>query len=762
MENDFVTGNLKILLLEDSFRDFELISEQLTDAGFFLDMTHAENESEFSSALQNDQFDIILSDFRLPGFNAFGALTIRNETCPDVPFICVSGSIGEETAIELLKQGAVDYVLKDRPERLPFAVKLALKDAREKSAHLQAEEALRISEEKFRSIFHHNSAIKLIIDPSDGNIVEANQAAADFYGWPVEKLQEMNFYQFTSITPEAPKAEIEKLIDLKKLHFELTNRKANGSLVDVEVFNSSLFIGNRQFLHFIVHDISEKKNADKQIMLLNRAIESSSVSITITDVEGKIIYVNPYFLDTSGFTRDEVIGNNPRFLNSGHQSKEFYKNLWDTILSGHDWEGEFRNRKKNGELFWEKAVISPIVNNEGVVTNFVAIKENVTDRKKMVEELVAAKEKAEESDKLKTAFINNISHEIRTPLNGILGFGQFLSESELTPEERNEYFALVEKSSKRLMNTVSDYLDMAMIVSGTMEMRKKAFVLRPFFEEIIETPIIQCAEKKLDFEAVIPADHKNIIVNSDQEFIRKLAGILLDNAVKFTEKGKITCGFRIIPAYLEFFVEDTGKGIARDKLEMIFEMFSQEFNSISRGYEGSGLGLAIAKGLVELLGGTITVTSLKGKGSTFTFTIPHSEPAIIENPVMLKKDESGTKPFVLIAEDERSNYLYMEVMMRMTGCDYLHAVNGAEAVDLCRKHPEITLVLMDIKMPVLNGIEATKLIREFRPELPIIATTAYAQTSDEQRFLNAGCNDYLAKPIKKEKLLLLLQKYINI
>ena len=385
---------------------------------------------------------------------------------------------------------------------------------------------------------------------------------------------------------------------------------------------------------------------------------------------------------------------------------------------------------------------------------------NIKNRKIIEKKLIKAKEKAEESDKLKTAFLNNISHEIRTPLNGILGFGGLLAEMDLSPEEKIEMLAHVQHSSNRLMNTVTDYMDMARIVSGTMEVYKKEFQLQPFFEEISNKTRQLCADKMIELETETPTELIDLILDSDPELIRKTLNILLDNALKFTEKGSISCGYNLNNGFIKFFVQDTGKGIDSDKLEMIFKMFSQEDTSNTRGYEGSGLGLSIAGGLVNLLGGTISVTSEKGKGSIFKFTVPYSETEVGEKiaPTEGKNGTVAVKPLVLIAEDEESNYLYMKVVLKQAGCDYLLAKNGFEAVELCKQHTDITLVLMDIKMPVMNGLEATKLIREFRPELPIIATTAYAQTGDEQRFLAAGCDGYIAKPINKDKIFNLLQK----
>lgn len=635
---------LKVLVLEDSRQDLELIREQLIDAGYILDLTHVDNEARFIASLRKSGFDIILSDFKLPGFDAFGALQIRNEICPDVPFICISGSIGEETAIELLKLGAVDYVLKDRPDRLPFAVKRALDEALVKSAHFRAAKALEESEYRFKQVAEDAQEWIWEVD-KDGKYTYASPVIKSLLGYSASEIVgQKYFYDF--FIPE-------KKEELKVAAFEHFSRKES-------------------FRHF------ENPNLHK---------------------DGHIIILN-----TSG---------------------------------------------------------SPILDDSGNLVGYRGVDADITERKKMMEELIAAKEKAEQSDKLKTAFINNISHELRTPLNGILGFGRLLTEPELNADERMDYCIRLEKSSHRLMNTVSDYMDMALIVSGSMEVHKKEFLLRPLFDEIIEPPIRLCADNNIEFEAVIQSVPIEITLYSDREFIRKSLNILLDNAMKFTKKGRIACGYRITEGFLEFFVQDTGSGIAPDKLGIIFDMFTQADLTNTRGYEGSGLGLTIARGLVNLLGGAIHVNSEQGKGTVFTFTVPYAVPETQANlsDAQTTRSAKVCNLQILIVEDEDSNYSYMKALMQVIGCQYLHALDGEEAVALCRQHKEINLVLMDIRMPGMNGIEATRRIHEFRPGLPVIATTAYAQTGDEHRFLAAGCDGYLTKPISKEALMALIQKY---
>lgn len=645
MNNVIKDIELKVLLLEDSVRDAELIREILTGAGYILDFTHVENQSAFTYVLQADNLDIILSDFSMPGFDAFGALQIRNEICPEVPFICVSGSIGEETAIELLKLGAVDYVLKDRPDRLPFAVKRALEDAKEKVAHQKAAKDLYESENRFKQVAEDAQEWIWEID-KDGIYTYASPVCLSLLGYSVNEI-----------------------------------------------------VGKKHFFDFFVPDKKEE-------------MKKSAFEV---------------------FSR-----------------KESFRNF------------ENQNIHKDGHVLILSTSGSPILDDKENLIGYRGVDSDITERKRTLEELIAAKEKAETSDRLKTAFINNISHEIRTPLNGILGFGQLITGSDVTPEDRSEMFKHMNTASNRLMNTVNDYLDMAMIVSGTMDLYIKDFLLNSIFDESVKKTERLCSDKKIEFKFQVPEKSENIVLKSDKGFVVKIFEILLNNAVKFTENGRIICGYRIIDGYIEFFVNDTGKGIASDKLDMIFNMFSQEVTEITRGYEGSGLGLSIARGLISLLGGTIHVNSEKGKGSEFTFKFPYVESVSVLKPEVKISSEpiSRADPLILIAEDEDSNIMYIERVLKMLGYRYLHAINGKEAVELCRQNPDISLVLMDIKMPVMNGLEATKLIREFNPKLPIIATTAYKQIGLEWRFLASGFSGYLGKPILKEDLEIFIKRFI--
>jgi len=403
------------------------------------------------------------------------------------------------------------------------------------------------------------------------------------------------------------------------------------------------------------------------------------------------------------------------------------------------------------------------------------LENELEERKQLEEALKQALEKAESGNRLKTAFMNNISHEVRTPLNGILGFSNLITQPDITLEEKVQYYSLIKTSSNRLLDTITSYMDISMIASGNMEVKRKPFDLHKILNQLYDQFQPLCAVKNLGLHLNTPAKTKGITIHTDAELFQKILTNLLDNAAKFTHQGKIIFGYEIKstvttglpteesgnPVALEFYVKDTGIGISRESLSMIFDSFKQEELCSTRGHEGSGLGLTIARGLVQLLGGKIRVESAKDKGSTFFFTIPtEGMKEEVEMPEAIRTEGAVLgSPVVLVAEDDMSNVQFIEAVLRKTAVTLLVANNGQEAVDLCREHPEISLVLMDIKMPVMDGLEATREIKSFRKNLPIIALTAFALSGDEKKAQEAGCDDYTSKPVSREELLEKLQQY---
>ena len=373
-----------------------------------------------------------------------------------------------------------------------------------------------------------------------------------------------------------------------------------------------------------------------------------------------------------------------------------------------------------------------------------------------------AEQKAIESDRLKTAFLQNISHEIRTPMNSIVGFSELLKDKKLSESEKDQYMEMISKSSDQLLNIVNEVLDISLIETGNLSVNLRRVQLNNLMKEIYLSykPLIN---KEISFTMSTGLSDTLSLILTDVIKIRQIISNLLNNAVKFTDKGHIGFGYTLEENELNFFIEDTGIGIPSDSHDKIFERFLKVGSDNERLYEGVGLGLAICKGNIDLLNGKIWMDSKPGKGSKFLFTIPY-KPVYEEEPVKGKnKDLVRTlnNLTILVAEDDDVNFLYIKEIFKGAGAEILHAINGREAVEMCEKNDRIGIVLIDIKMPVMNGYEAIKKIREFRPSLPIIAQTAFALSNEMLKAFNAGSNDYISKPFTREQLLSIVSKNMS-
>jgi len=389
----------------------------------------------------------------------------------------------------------------------------------------------------------------------------------------------------------------------------------------------------------------------------------------------------------------------------------------------------------------------------------IAQEQTQAELQKINAALLTAKEQAESGDRLKTAFMNNISHEIRTPLNGIIGFSHLMTDLELSQDEKEHYCSVIKSNSDRLLNTVTDYMDISLLVSGNQEILKKQFIVSDLLDEIHDRFMNLPKAKKLALIMQKPKSSGELQINTDRGLLSKVLCHLLDNAIKFTNQGSVTFGCEIRGADLEFYVKDTGVGINPEVQEKIFEKFVQENVADTRGHEGSGLGLSIVRGILELLGGHIRLESVKGEGSSFFFTLPFGMLADEKTADPGNSIQKTVKPLILIADDEPSSSLFVQRILNKEGIESIIVTDGKQAVEACHQNLMISMVLMDMKMPVMDGVEATKRIKSFCPHLPVIAVTAYALSGDEKRALDAGCDDYVAKPFEKELLLKKMRKF---
>ncbi len=765
-----------------------------------------------------------------------------------------------------------------------------------------------------------------------GKFVEVNEVALKKMGYTRE--------EFLDLTPADISSSYDAEIQGAPPHrsmfekdgfsvFEATHITKSGDKIPVEVSSSIFIYEGEKYILSVARDIADRKKTEAALAKLSTAVSQGPALIVITGLDGAIEYVNPKVEEVTGYRKSELIGENLRILKSGIHTSDLYKEIWDTITKGESWRGEFCNKKKNGELYWESALISPVFNNRGVITNYVKVAENITqqkykeqiqkiiynisnavlsaidvkhfanvvkkelsklidttnyyialyndktntftlathfdekdnfktfsadktltgyvlktkktllatrdvknklvasgevelrgadskvwlgiplliddkaigvlalqsyktanafnksdvemleivssqisisiNRKKQEEELITALEKAQESEKLKTAFLANMSHEIRTPMNGILGFTSLLKEADFSEAEKSEFINNISTSGERLLNTVNDLVNISKIEAGQMEVRKTMVSLNKLLNELYLFFKPEAEKKGLGFKLFLLQDELKTFTDD-----AKLHGILtnlIKNAIKFTLEGTVSFGYRLVESdvghQIEFFVEDTGIGIPVNKQQVIFDRFVQADIEDTRVFEGSGLGLSISKAYAEMLAGSLTVQSEEGKGSMFTLIIPHITDSVVE-----QKQNFGTAKIqndvpeffdtdLLIVEDEEVSADYLEIVVKNNFRSIFVARNGVEAIELVKANPGIGVVLMDIKMPVMGGNEATQEIRKFNKEVIIIAQTAFVFRGDKERALDAGCNAYLTKPINRKTLLEQISIIIN-
>lgn len=426
---------------------------------------------------------------------------------------------------------------------------------------------------------------------------------------------------------------------------------------------------------------------------------------------------------------------------------------------------------KGGRLFGTVILLTQneIVEDKPLIETFVYQASIALHRRQLEMELVAAKMKAEESDKLKMAFLANMSHEIRTPMNGIIGISQLLTRQAVPEKELNMYLEMIKSNGNILLNLVNDIIDISKIESNQVDLHETAFSLNKLFDELrcfILTEKMTKQKDEVELITRLGCNNEDCFISGDRQKLQQVLTNLIGNAIKFTLAGEVEFGYTIIDnSRIEFFVKDTGIGIPDDKIDVIFNRFTQADQSLTRPFGGSGLGLAISKGFVEIMGGKIWAEHRSGGGSVFCFTIPYKPAqAIVKDLSALKKDPGDydwSQYTILVVEDNYMSMRLFELLLKKSRVKILHADNGQKAIEMVKSHPEINLVLMDIQLPVMNGFEATREIKKLRPALTVIAQTANVMDDDKLKCLNAGCSDYLTKPIAFDTLLQLVSTYIG-
>lgn len=494
----------------------------------------------------------------------------------------------------------------------------------------------------------------------------------------------------------------------------------------------------------------------------------SPVGIFHTRKDGYTTFVNPKWCEISGLSMNEALGNG--WLKVVHPDDiEKIQDEWKlATIQKRTSEVQYRFLLNDGSTKWVLGRAVPEIDVHNNIIGYVGTITEITDIKRYQQEQIRLRKKAEESDRLKTAFLCNMSHEIRTPMNGILGFAGLLKEPHLTNDEQQKYIQIIEKSGIRMLNIINDIVSISKIESGTIDIHLSETNINNQFQFVYDLLKLDADNKGLNLSINCTLPEKEAVIKTDSEKFYGILANLVKNAIKYTDRGRIEFGYAKKEDEFEFYVKDTGIGIPKERQAAIFERFIQADIADKMARQGAGLGLTIAKAYVEILGGRIWLESEESKGSIFYFTLPCNMNAERKATIPDRSEKEATQIIpeisdlkVLIAEDDETSEMLILIELEKFSKEILVAKTGSEAVKTCRKYPDIDLVLMDMQMPDVNGYEATRKIREFNKDVIIIAQTAFALTGDREKAIEAGCNNYISKPIMKDELRALIESYFK-
>lgn len=657
---------------------------------------------------------------------------------------------------ESVRKGDADLIIGDEG---PLVIRL--KSVVEEKERLQAE--MELLANQWQTTFESVNDAIFILD-NDFRILRANKASEKILGRYLNEIHGKHCYEIVHGADEPVKG-CPLLRIRNSLKRETDEVNISGKWFEITV---DPIIGSVNKIEGAVHilsDITEKKTIEKALQQseenFKRSVAESPLGIRIVDEVGETVYANKSFLNIHCIDNLEEFNNTPSKLRYTPESYLHHQERKEKRKKGEeitDYETDIV--RKDGEICHIKVTRNEILWNGKKY--FQVINQDITNEHKLKLELIAAKEKAEESDRLKTAFLHNISHEIRTPLNAIVGFTSLLSEPGIDEESKRSFTETIIHSSDQLLAIINEILEISNIEAGIVKLSKSEVNINHLIHRLYDQYLPKAKTKNLDFCTETPLPEGDAIIITDNTKIIQILTNLLNNAFKFTSEGNVKAGYIPENEYIKFYVSDTGTGIPADQHIKIFERFYQVDHDLSRQYEGTGIGLSIVKAYVELLGGRIWVESEPGKGSAFYFTLPITYPEKKEVKAFPEPEKyrPGREINILVAEDDEASLKLISRFLDMPEINLIKAVNGKEAVDYCKSGRPVDLVLMDIKMPVMDGYEAASIIRKLRPYLPIIIQSAYCDDVDKFNATACGCNDFITKPSRKDIIISKIREYL--
>jgi two-component system CheB/CheR fusion protein len=666
--------------------------------------------------------------------------------------------------------------VKNKNGKIKYAVKI-LKNITDKKI---IEDKLKLEKQFSQKVAATSTHGIYIYDIKKGKNIFTNKQYQEILGYTNEELLSLSGEDFGALFHPDDQEAIENHIKevsngAKNLKIEYRFKHKNGDWIWLYSVDTPFDVddnGNVTSFMGSFINITDLKNYERELdqknHILSQSQERAKIGSWYLDLKtDKVTWTEQLYL---------MYGLDPNLPPPDYslQHKIFTPKSWEalskavnkTIAEGGSYELELEMASRaNGKKGWMWAFGEAIKNKEGQIVALSGAAQDITDWVIQNQQLLKAKKEAESANLLKNNFLANMSHEIRTPMNGIIGFADLLKNENLGIKDRKKYLDVIKSNSDQLLNIIDDIINISKIESNHLPIVIADCNLSKIFHDLtlnFNRLKLTKGKEHIVLKPVIPTEYKNLIVKTDGARISQVFINLIGNALKFSKKGEISYGFNVTATELKFFVKDEGIGIPKDKLEEIFERFKQVNYHRDAKYGGTGLGLAISKGIINLLGGNISVTSKVNIGTEFTFTIPLElgEEKKKKNEKLSSKDIDFKDKTILIAEDDELVQLYFTELFRDTEATILLAANGEEAVDIFKKHAEIDLVLMDLRMPILNGFEAMDQILDLNRNAKIIAQTAYAMIDEKQKCLDKGCIDYITKPIKKDQLMTLVGKYI--
>jgi len=628
----------------------------------------------------------------------------------------------------------------------------------------------------FRHLMEESKDFILLLDGNE-KCIYANRSALDIFGYSQNEVGKMDFFQ---LVDSIDKAQLRKRIDLSlsrketESKYRFSAKIMSGVSINLEGAFYREYSDKGELIRTLVNcrDVSNhvvtSGDTSESEKNLQKIFNSSPEAIIIATPDFKIIDCNEETMDLFGYEKKEMLQIDYQKLVDKADAGQIAAVLNKLKLQGYVKDQEIRFIRKNKDDFYGLVSGNTVKDEDNRTKYLIIVVQNISKFKEVEHELIQSKERAEESDKLKSAFLANMSHEIRTPMNAIIGFSDLLADPSLDSPEIGLYTSVIKERCNNLLQIVNDILDISRIEANQVELKENAFALNALIEELY----IEYAQKLINenkFQIVLNifkdfADDESIIC-ADEVRLKQILCNLLDNAIKFTKNGEIEFGYKSLDDnHLEFFVRDTGIGIHPDKHQIIFERFRQIDESLDREYGGNGLGLAICKAFVELMGGKIWLESEPEKGTTFFFTI-FSKKNIEEKEISIPESKiinyKWKNKRIMLVEDDVSSLTFMQVLFKLTQVELIFVSKGQEAIDLFMNDRKFDLILMDVQLPDINGLEVTKMIKSIDRNVPVIAQTAYAMQGDDVKCINSGCDDYISKPIDISDLFFKIDQFLG-